>query len=247
MIRRSVAALLLILVSSSGLLAGHPVLVNQETTTPAGVVIPFEFVARHVLIKARINNSAPLSFILDTGDKVAIVDIGRAKSLGLKLEGSVNVGGAGAGTLKGSMVRDASLSVMGIEGVTQPVVMAIPLDGLAPKFGHDIDGIIGADFISQFVVEIDYASRVLRLYDKAKFEYSGSGEAIPLTFVYGGYPVISSEILIAGREPIKGRFVIDIGSGGSLALHRPFVEREGLLAATPKTIRAIGTGGAGGK
>jgi hypothetical protein len=247
MIRRTLAALLLVLLASSAPLSNHTVLGAQKTASPAPVVIPFEFVTRHIVIKVRINNSAPLSFILDTGDKVAIVDIGRAKSLGLTLEGSVNVGGAGAGTLKGSMVRNASLSVVGLEGVTQPVVMAIPLDGLAPRFGHDIDGIIGADFIRQFVLEIDYPARLLRFYDKDKFEYSGSGEAIPLTFVYGGYPVISSEILIAGRDPIKGRFVIDIGSGASLALHRPFVEREGLLAVTPKTIRAIGTGGAGGK
>jgi hypothetical protein len=247
MIRRKLGALLLVLIASSGNFSNHNALGAQKTASPAPVVIPFEFVTRHILIKVRINNSAPLSFILDTGDKVAIVDIGKARSLGLTLEGTVNVGGAGAGTLKGSMVRGASLSVVGLEGATQPVVMAIPLEGLAPRFGHDIDGIIGADFIGQFVVEIDYTARVLRFYDKAKFEYAGSGEAIPLTFVYGGYPVIASEILVTGRQPIKGRFVIDIGSGGSLALHRPFVESEGLLAATPKTIRAIGTGGAGGK
>jgi Aspartyl protease/PDZ domain len=246
MIRRTLAALLLVTFAHSSSFS-QSVIGTQKTAPPAPVVVPFEFVTRHILIKVRINNSAPLSFILDTGDKVAIVDIGKAKSLGLTLEGSVNVGGAGAGTLKGSMVRDASLSVVGLDGITQPVVMAIPLDGLAPRFGHAIDGIIGADFIGQFVLEIDYPGRVIRLYDKAKFEYSGSGETIPLTFIYGGYPVISSDILIAGRQPIKGRFVVDIGSGASLALHRPFVEQEGLLAATPRTIRAIGTGGAGGK
>src|SRR5215510_6755123 len=247
MIRRTLAALLLVLFTQAASVSTQNVNAAHKTASPVPVVIPFEFVTRHILIKVRINNSAPLSFILDTGDKVAVVDLGKAKSLGLTLEGSVNVGGAGAGTLRGSMVRDASLSVVGLDGITQPVVMAIPLDGLAPRFGHAIDGIIGADFIGQFALEIDYPGRCLRFYDKAKFDYSGPGEAIPLTFVYGGYPVISSEILIAGRQPLKGRFIVDIGSGASLALHRPFVEREELMAATPKTIRAIGTGGAGGK
>ena len=246
MTRRTLATLLFVLCASPAYSAKQTV-TGARTTTQNPVVIPFEFVTRHILIKVRINNSAPLSFILDTGDKVAIVDIGKARSLGLTLEGSVNVGGAGAGTLKGSMVRDASLNVVGLDGITQPVVMAIPLEGLAPRFGHDIDGIIGADFIGQFALEIDYPARVLRFYAKTKFDYSGPGETIPLTFVLGGYPVIASEILIAGRQPIKGKFVIDIGSGGSLALHRPFVEREDLLSVTPKTIRAIGAGGAGGK
>ncbi len=210
-------------------------------------MIPFDLVTRHIVIKVRINNSAPLSFILDTGDKVVIVDIARAKSLGLKLQGEVNVGGAGAATLKGSMVRDASLSVEGLERNTQPVAMAIPLQGLAPRFGHDIDGIIGADFIKEFVVEVDYTARVLRLYDKATFEYSGSGDTIPITFVQGGYPVVEGEIWLTGRPSIKGRFVVELGSGGSLVLHRPFVEQERLLGPTQKTIRSIGAGGAGGK
>src|SRR5262245_11717234 len=128
MIRRTLAALLLALLSLSASFSTQNVIGAQKTASPAPVVIPFEFVTRYILIKVRINNSAPLSFILDTGDKVAIVDIGKAKSLGLTVEGSVNVGGAGAGTLKGSMVRDASVSVVGLDGITQPVVMAIPLD-----------------------------------------------------------------------------------------------------------------------
>lgn len=219
----------------------------QKASEPAPLVIPFELVTRHILIRVKINNSDPLWFIFDTGDKVAIVDLGRAKSLGLNLQGEVNVGGAGAGTVKGSTVRDASVSVIGAEGNPQPVAIAIPLDGLEPRFGHDIDGIIGADFIRQFVVEIDYSARVLRLHDKTRFVYSGSGETLPLTFIHGGYPIIDTAIIVTGRPPIRGRFVLDFGSGGSLALHRPFVEQQSLPAPSQKTIRALGGGGVGGK
>ena len=214
---------------------------------PTAVVIPFELVTRHILIKVRINNSDPLWFIFDTGDKVAIVDLERAKSLGLNLQGAVNVGGAGPGTLRGSYVRDASLGVVGLEGNNQPVVMAIPLQSMQSKFGHDIDGIIGADFIKRFVVEVDYPARVLRLHDRDKFEYSGPGETIPTNLNSGGHPIISADVTVAGRPPLKAKFVIDVGSGGSLVLHRPFVEQEGLLEPGPKTIKSLGGGGAGGK
>ena len=219
----------------------------QKATAAAPVVIPFELVTRHILIRVRINNSDPLWFIFDTGDKVAIMDLERAKSLGLDLEGEINVGGAGAGTVKGSTVRNASVTVIGAEGHPQPVVLAIPLDALEPRFGHDIDGIIGADFIKRFVVEIDYPARVLRLHDKTSFVYSGAGEALPLTFIHGGFPIIDADIIANGRPPIRGRFVLDFGSGGSLALHRPFVEQHGLPAPSQKTIRAFGGGGVGGK
>src|SRR5262245_27096336 len=119
MTRRTLAALLIVLFTYSASFTTQNVIGAQKTASHAPVAIPFEFVTRHILIKVRINNSAPLSFILDTGDKVAIVDIGKAKALGLTLEGSVNFGGAGAGTLKGSMVRDASVSVVGLDGITQ--------------------------------------------------------------------------------------------------------------------------------
>jgi hypothetical protein len=244
---RRLIALLLIVVCSLAGASRKIAAAAQKAPQSSPVVIPFEMVTRHIMIKVRINNSAPLWFILDTGDKVAIVDLARAKTLGLNLQGEVHVGGAGAGVLTGSAVRDASLSVIGLEGDTQPVMLAIPLVGLAPNFGHDIDGIIGGDFIKRFVVEIDYPAHVLRLHDKDKFTYSGTGEFIPIRLNSGGHPVIEADITVTGRSAIKGKFVIDIGSGGPLALHRPFVEQEHLPLPDQRTIREIGGGGAGGK
>jgi hypothetical protein len=244
---RRLIALLLILVCTSGGGSYRFAAAAQKSQQPAPVVIPFEMVTRHIMIKVKINNSAPLWFILDTGDKVAIVDLARAKSLGLNLQGDVRVGGAGPGVLTGSTVRDASLSVVGLEANTQPIVMALPLDRLQPRFGHDIDGIIGGDFIKQFVVEIDYPARVLRFHDKDKFTYGGPGESVPMRLNSGGHPVIDADVTVTGRPAIKGKFVIDIGSGGALALHAPFVAQEHLPLPDQKTIRAIGGGGTGGK
>ena len=56
-------------------------------------MIPFELISRHIFVRIKVNNSDPLWFIFDTGDKLAIIDLERAKSLGLDLQGQVNVGG----------------------------------------------------------------------------------------------------------------------------------------------------------
>jgi hypothetical protein len=245
--KKRVIALLISLACLFASGSRQPVIAAQKPTQAAPIVIPFEFVTRHIVIKVRINNSDPLRFILDTGDKVAIVDLNRAQSLGLTLQNEVRVGGAGAGTLKGSQVKDASLTVLGVEGNVQPVAMALPLDILKPNFGQEIDGIIGGDFIKQFVVEIDYPARLLRLHDKDKFTYSGPGEIIPIRLNGLGYPVVEGEVTAAGPPAVKAEFLLDIGSGGSLALHTPFVEQQHLPAPDQKTIRAIGGGGAGGK
>lgn len=213
----------------------------------APISIPFELITRHVVVKVRINNSRPLSFIFDTGDKVAIVDLARAQELGLDLHGEVHVGGAGSGKLTGSLVRNANWTLPGLEGFSQPVSLALPFDRLASRFGHDFDGIIGSDFIRQYVVEIDYQARVLKLHNKDSFTYRGAGESIPIHLDSQGHPIIEADVTPIGSEPIRGKFVLDIGSGNSLALHSPFVTDHGLLNSNLRTIRAIGAGGAGGQ
>jgi hypothetical protein len=218
---------------------------NASAVKPV-VTIPFKLVTRHIVVPVKINNSRPLSFVFDTGDKVGIVDIGRAKELGLDLHGQVRIGGAGSDTLIGSYVRGATWKLQGFEDFSQPVTLAIPLGRLAARFGHDFDGIIGSDFIRQFVIEVDYQARVLKLHAKDSFVYSGSGESIPIQFNGQGHPLIEAEVTPRGGEPIKGKFVLDLGSSGALALHSPLVKEHRLLESNHRTIRAIGVGGAGG-
>jgi len=211
------------------------------------VTIPFELVTRHIMVKVRINNSRPLSFVLDTGAQAGLVDIDVAKELGLKLQGEVHVGGAGSGTLPGSMVQEATWTLPGLEGFSQPIRLAIPLGKIEARFGHDFDGIIGSEFIKQFVIEVDYPGRVIRLHDKNQFSYSGSGESIPIQLDRQGHPIIEAEVTPLAGEPIKGKFVLDLGAGGALALMAPFVVEHRLLNSDIKTIKAIGVGGAGGQ
>jgi hypothetical protein len=216
-------------------------------TKSAEISIPFEMVTRHIVVKVTVNNSRPLSFVFDTGDKLGIIDIDRAKELGLKLHGRVGVGGAGAHTLTGAMVRDAQWSLVGLESFSQPISLAIPLGNVEDRFGHDFDGIFGSDFIRQFVVEVDYEKQLLKLHDKSKFKYHGPGESIPVHLDDQGHPIIEAEVTPLDSKPIRGKFVLDLGSGGALILHTPFVTSHHLVDGKKKTVRAIGLGGAGGE
>ena len=239
---------LIILLLSLALTTG----LSQQTapvrsTNTAEVSIPFELVARHIMLKVTTDKSRPMSFVLDTGAKQGIIDIDRAKELGLNLEGQLRVGGAGAQTSAGARVRDARWSLVGLENFSQPISLAIPLGNIAARFGHDFDGIIGGDFISEFVIEVDYAARVLKLHDKNKFKYTGAGEIIPIQLNEHGHPTLEAEVTPLDSKPIRAKFVLDLGSGGALALHSPFVTEHNLLGGKNKNIRAIGVGGAGGQ
>src|SRR5215471_9290309 len=107
-----------IALSGAGIRAQQSSTMNSATAIAANapVTIPFELVTRHIMLKVKVNNSRPLSFVLDTGDKVGVIDSEVAKQLGLTLEGQVRVGGAGAETLAASRVKDGNWTLPGLEG-----------------------------------------------------------------------------------------------------------------------------------
>jgi hypothetical protein len=41
----------------------------------AGIVIPFDWVTNHIVVQAQVNNSRPLSFVFDTGDRYAVIEM----------------------------------------------------------------------------------------------------------------------------------------------------------------------------
>jgi hypothetical protein len=219
---------------------------STKATAKAPVIIPFELNGRHIYLKGKVN-SQPLTFVLDTGDQVAILDLDVAKRMNLDLSGGeVRAGGAGAAVLYGARVKDASFTLDGLEGFSQTVKMALPLGPvLSPRSGRPFEGIIGQEFIQEFVVEIDYQARVLKLHDKEKFVYTGPGESVPIDLVHG-HPILEAEVTPVGSAPLKGKFVFDIGAGLALALYSPFVAENRLLGPEVKTIRSLGGAGAGG-
>jgi predicted aspartyl protease len=87
-----------------------------QATLTAPVTIPFEVAMRHLIVKVTVNNSRPLSFVLDTGASVALIGMSTATELGLSLEGEVETGGAGAGKQAGRRVKDATWSLVGSMG-----------------------------------------------------------------------------------------------------------------------------------
>lgn len=233
-----------LLLTPSVIPANHSAQSTGQAAASAPVVIPFELVNRHIVLKVQVNNSRPLSFVLDTGDQYAIIDLERANELKLKLRGEVHVGGAGSALSNGSFVQDAVFTIPGFKGFSQPVALALPIARMGPALGQDFDGIIGSDFIKESVLELDYQARTIKLHVKSTFTYTGPGESVPIQLSHG-HPILTATVTPVGGSPIEGKFVLDIGSGAALALYSPFVASHRLLNNKLKTIKAFG-GGAGG-
>ena len=165
MTRASLTCVLLIALAAAQ--TGSIVAVQPASAT----TIPFEVASRHIVVQVKVNNSRPLSFVLDTGANRAIVRLDTAKELGLTLQGEVRTGGAGSGAAAGQLVKGANWSLVGLDRFSQPIAFTLPMPFLSAGLGRKIDGIIGGEFIKQFVLELDYQARSIRLHDRQTFRY----------------------------------------------------------------------------
>ena len=212
------------------------------TSAALPTTIPIDVFGNHVFVKVCAGDRA-LDFTLDTGASMNFFDLHTAERLGIKLGDGFIGTGAGAGSVAGAHLEGASVRFAG-SSLTQPISGALDFSRLPPRSGHRMDGMLGYDFIRRFVVAIDYVKQELRLYDPRTFHYDGPGTAIPLIFIEN-QPHAIAEVRLADGGSVKGRMVIDVGSGGALALTQPFVDANHLRDRVGPTIRRR-SGGIGG-
>jgi hypothetical protein len=211
---------------------------------PGVAKLGFRYSARHVWLTAAVNGGEPADFIYDTGASITVIDSAYAAKIGLQTEGKMQ--GIGAGASGGAAFSKLqSLRVAGADGdgieVSDVKVAVLSVNTvLAPFFWRDCAGIIGYDFISRFVNEIDFDSETLTLRDPKTFQYSGAGKAIPFTLA-GTIPAI--HLKLDGRY--EGDFRVDVGSGSTVDLHAPFVKKHDLASKMGKSVETYG-GGFGG-
>jgi predicted aspartyl protease len=217
----------------------RPVPTARFVSGNSALRIPLEIDNNIILLRVRVNNSEPLKFIFDTGASVSVISPALATKLGLKTEGQVR-GTATGGSIEASLIKGVKLSVTGAE-VSNQLIAAISL-GAIPCF--EFDGIIGYDFINQFVVEIDYANSVMNLYDPKSYSYSGKGEVIPISLA-DRTPLTDAKIVLEGSESAVAKLEVDTGGDGTFVINSPFVERHKLVAAIPKTVDGSGVGAGG--
>jgi hypothetical protein len=212
--------------------------------TPGVAKLPFEYRSRHVWVRASVNGGPLADFIYDTGASVTVIDSAYAAKIGLKTTGQMQAQGAGSAggatfaTLEKLRVEGPDGDGVELRDVKAGVLSVNPV--LAPFFWRECAGIVGFDTIVQFVNEIDFDGRELRLYDPKTFHYSGKGAEIPMTLA-GHAPVVN--VKIDGQY--EGAARVDVGSSSTLDLHTPFVAQHGLIAKHPEALTVTG-GGFGG-
>jgi len=222
---------------------------TRHTLTSPAVTIPLDVTSYGgIFLQARINNSTPMSFALDSGASFPfVINASKATALGLKLQDRVSVGG-GAGPNNYEVSQTSGLTVtLEHKEFTDQRGAVISLGLVEEQFGRPVDGLVGVDLFLNYVVEIDYTDKKLRLYDPQSYIYSGSGESVPLT-LHDRHFFVPAMIAIPNLGQRAGQFLVDTGGCMmTVVLTTPFAQRNNLPIASQKTILDRSVAGLGGE
>ena len=155
-------ALILVVVSLGPwvtLRAQHPHLGFKISNGRKSVRIPFETHNNLIIVPVVLNNTIPLKFVLDTGVRTAILT---EKTYGDILNISYDrvltmVGADGVTQVEAYVARDISLRMPGVTGYGQAMlVLREDYLMLRNSLGTDVQGILGYEVFSRFIVHINY-------------------------------------------------------------------------------------------
>jgi hypothetical protein len=209
------------------------------TTGDRAVGIPLETRNNHVWMRGAVGNQDSLWFLLDSGADGNCIREARAIQMGLELDDPHPSHGAG-GSVESRFTQRLDVRLPGLT-MSEARLATLPLEELGASAGRPLDVIIGFPLLRRSVVTIDYERNLMDVMAGEKWEYSGPGVVLPLTFE-NNLPYVTARVTLPGGKPIEGRFLIDTGNIGSLIFSPTFVEEHRALESVTQTIQAVGRG-----
>ena len=212
--KRTALLLFLLFLTLFGYSQGKFVLQNNKDSDK----IRFKLINNLIIIPIEING-AELSFILDSGVRKPIVfNILNIDSLYINQTEKVLLRGLGGGDPIEAIRSKKNIFKIGNSININETLYAIYQDNLnfTPRLGIPIHGIIGYDLFKDFIVEINYTSKFIRLHDPSVYEYKSCKKCETLDLEFdGSKPYFNVQVNI-NNQIIPVKLLID--SGGSDAL-----------------------------
>ncbi|MGB7784608.1 MAG: aspartyl protease family protein [Salinimicrobium sp.] len=164
--------------------------------------IKFDLVNNLIVVPVKLNG-VELSFLLDTGVNTSLLlDLSPQDSLELLNAEKIQLRGLG-----GHQLIDAYRSTDNVMEIGKVKNEALELYviydediNFSPRLGVAVNGILGYDFFKDFVVEINYSRKFIRVHDPGRFTKKMRGyRELPLQF-YRNKPYLLSEIDVDDRR-----------------------------------------------
>ena len=181
--------------------------------------IKFKLINNLIVIPVQING-VKLSFILDTGVSKPILFnfLNVTDSLSFKNTEKIYLRGLGEGeSVEAMRSKNNVIAIGDAININQDLFAVFDSKlNFAPRLGVPIHGIIGYDFFKDFVVEINYSSKYIRITESGAYQYETCKkcEVLKLDF-YNKKPYLDALVTI-DEKVVPVKLLMD--SGGSDAL-----------------------------
>lgn len=181
---------------------------------------PFELKDdNQIYIQVKVNETDSLLFNIDTGaSSYVIVDSIARNKLKLNFDGEdTNVGASSISIVKYSSKNKIQIGDIKLENLT---LYSIPYENV------DFDGIIGCELFLNYVVDINYDRKTIKLYDPKTYKYSGNKKKLKVK-MDEGVPLIKSSFAVKDTL-IEDWFMLDTGADDRIAFNSPAVSNLNL-------------------
>ncbi len=183
--------------------------------------VKFKLVNNLIVLPVEVNG-ANLSFILDSGvNKPILFNLSDQDSIQLNNVSEIAIKGLGDGDpIKALSSSNNTFRIGGAENSVQ--LLYVVMDraiNLSPRLGLPVHGIIGYDLFRDFVVEINYTSKYLKLYKPDTYQIKKSNRTKTLALqVEDNKAYVFGEVFLENKERIPVKLLVDSGSSDAIWL-----------------------------
>jgi predicted aspartyl protease len=193
----------------------------------AVIEVPFELIRGEIIVPVTVNGAGPFWMLLDSGVDPSVVELGTAKSVGLKIAAKGHQGDGG-GTSR-NLAYETSLPIVQLGAFTATKIdaLATDLSKISTKLGRPIGGILGYSLFKKRIVQIDYPNRKVRFNANAPScvgAADSSPECTKLSFRYKN-EILATGVTVDGKPVITH---VDTGSNSYFQLTPAAVDKLGL-------------------
>lgn len=201
----------------------------------AGVSVSFRYNHGHIYLPIVLLDSIKGSFLFDTAAPFSLYIDSTYHANGnlppevTKLQGRHLAGGMGISTQQIIVLYDTlsfTIDTLRFSSTFTPIV------NLAPIVGKSASGILGAQLLRQYVVELNYPRQRILLHRPEHFTPRAGYRKYPL-YIEGGLLMVSMAVRVNSSLVIAGRFLLDTGSAATIFFTSP-IERQYKLANVVK-------------
>jgi hypothetical protein len=189
----------------------------------------------HIFAKVKLNGDEKY-WVIDTGAGSTVIDTEYAKSNALpELGKSEGMGASGPVELSIYKIPTLVINDHSIENIA---VIGFDVYGLfKKKYNIEVAGILGFNFLSKYVVKVDYAGMNMTLFDPSTFKYEGTGNKV-------NFQLFSNIIMLPMKINNKydGIFILDTGASTSVFCY-PFALKNKITEIDGPDYNALGAQG----